>query len=126
MALSPGKEISEQFARGTIRSLHRQRERLSLVAPFKEKSKLCLDFAASAPFGSQSPAFGRPALLCKVGAMDQAPSILEFIAAAIARSPIVVAQPAERLPDGFDDVDVAILEWIAAEGRRIGRGVVLI
>lgn len=26
------------------------------------------------------------------------------------------------LPAGFDDVDRAILEWIAAEGRRVGRG----
>jgi len=25
------------------------------------------------------------------------------------------------LPAGFDHVDLAILEWIAAEGRRIGR-----
>jgi hypothetical protein len=25
---------------------------------------------------------------------------------------------AQSLPDGFDEVDIAILEWIAAEGRR--------
>lgn len=44
---------------------------------------------------------------------------LETIAAVIARSPIVVARPRRRLPAGFDETDVAILEWIAAEGRRI-------
>jgi hypothetical protein len=48
-------------------------------------------------------------------------SDLEALAAVIARSPIVVArvvarlQPDRRLPAGFEDVDVAILEWIAAE-----------
>jgi len=29
---------------------------------------------------------------------------------------------APRLPAGFDDVDLAVLDWIAAEGRRLGRG----
>jgi hypothetical protein len=49
---------------------------------------------------------------------------LETLAAVIARSPIVVADPAlrrARLPAGFDAVDLAILDWIATEGRRIGR-----
>jgi hypothetical protein len=49
---------------------------------------------------------------------------LGTIAAAIARSKIVVAlpaAPASRLPAGFDQVDAAILDWIAAEGRRIGQ-----
>jgi hypothetical protein len=48
---------------------------------------------------------------------------LETIVAAIARSPIVVANLAlhRRLPAGFDAVDVAILDWIAAEGRRAGQ-----
>lgn len=49
----------------------------------------------------------------------------------IAHSQIVVAAPAGEaapvgksrlLPAGFDEVDIAILEWIAAEGRRLGRG----
>jgi hypothetical protein len=45
---------------------------------------------------------------------------LETLAAVIARSQIVVAgrTPCRRLPAGFDEVDVAILDWIAAEGRR--------
>jgi hypothetical protein len=49
---------------------------------------------------------------------------LATLVAAIARSPIVVARPAApapRLPAGFDEVDLAVLDWIAAEGRRIGR-----
>lgn len=49
---------------------------------------------------------------------------LETLAAIIARSPIVIADPAPRLarlPAHFDEVDLAILDWIAAEGRRIGR-----
>ena len=50
---------------------------------------------------------------------------LDTLTAVIARSPIVVAEPARqtcRLPAGFDEVDAAIPHWIAAEGRRIGRG----
>ena len=59
--------------------------------------------------------------------MDQDRLILETLAALIAHSPIVAPQPpkpATRLPAGFDDVDVAILDWIAAEGRRVGRSFV--
>lgn len=43
------------------------------------------------------------------------------LAAVVAHSQIVVARlakPAPCLPAGFDDTDVAVLEWIAAEGRR--------
>jgi hypothetical protein len=50
---------------------------------------------------------------------------LDTLTAVIARSPIVVSEPPScvaRLPAGFGEVDVAILQWIAAEGRRIGRG----
>jgi hypothetical protein len=36
----------------------------------------------------------------------------------IERSSIVVSTAAERLPAGYEQVDVAILRWIAAEGRR--------
>lgn len=44
------------------------------------------------------------------------------LAAVIAHSQIVVAVPVadgRRLPVGFDDVDIAVLEWIAAESRRL-------
>ena len=54
---------------------------------------------------------------------------LGTLLAAIAHSQIVVARPAGRLwrlpsrclPPGYDDTDIAILDWIAAEGRRVGR-----
>jgi hypothetical protein len=50
---------------------------------------------------------------------------LETLAAVIAHSQIVVAAPivgrASRLPENYDDVDIAILDWIATEGRRAGR-----
>jgi hypothetical protein len=52
---------------------------------------------------------------------------LETLAEVIAHSQIVVehpADPATRLPAGFDATDVAILDWIVAEGRRVGRGLV--
>jgi len=51
---------------------------------------------------------------------------LATLAALIARSPIVVAHRTRcrRLPAGFDDVDVAILDWIAAEARRAGRSLI--
>jgi hypothetical protein len=52
---------------------------------------------------------------------------LDRIVAVIARSPIVVSGLCSvelgarlaALPDHFDEVDLAILDWIAAEGRRI-------
>ncbi len=45
------------------------------------------------------------------------------LAAVIAHSQIVVPSPesASCLPAGFDAVDLAILDWIAAEGKRVGR-----
>ena len=56
---------------------------------------------------------------------------LETLAAVIARSQIVVAQAFARptlvrswtrhLPAGFEAADIAILDWIAAEGRRVER-----
>jgi glycerol dehydrogenase-like iron-containing ADH family enzyme len=49
---------------------------------------------------------------------------IETLAAVIAHSQIIVAAPARDLPAGYGDVDVAILEWIAAEGRRAGRSFV--
>jgi hypothetical protein len=49
---------------------------------------------------------------------------LATLGAVIAHSQIVLAKaekPLARLPAGFEAVDVAVLEWIAAEGRRAGR-----
>ena len=43
------------------------------------------------------------------------------ISAVIARSQILVAQPCRAvptLPAGFNYTDIAVLDWIAAEGRR--------
>ena len=39
----------------------------------------------------------------------------------IAHSQIVVAEPARRFLAGLDEVDLAILDWIIAEGRLAGR-----
>jgi len=60
--------------------------------------------------------------------INYAPADLAMIASAIERSqivlPRVLARPAARLrrrfelPAGFEDVDLAILDWIAAEWRR--------
>lgn len=58
----------------------------------------------------------------------KAASGLVRIVAAIARSPIVCAalRPAEvglrlaELPDRYEAVDLAILDWIVAEDRRAG------
>jgi hypothetical protein len=47
---------------------------------------------------------------------------LPMLSAVIAHSQIVVTLPdatAQRLPANFDAVDIAILEWIVAEGRRL-------
>ncbi len=54
---------------------------------------------------------------------------LATLVAAIAHSRIVVREPARPTrprPVGFEAVDLAILEWIAAEGRRAGRRLVLV
>lgn len=52
-------------------------------------------------------------------------SVLATLRALIAHSQIYVpsapAQSARPLPPGFDAADLAILEWIAAEGRRASR-----
>jgi hypothetical protein len=51
-----------------------------------------------------------------------APTI-EMISAVIAHSQIVVAQPRRpvtSLPAGYDYADVAVLDWIALEGGRLG------
>ncbi len=56
---------------------------------------------------------------------DQNGLALETLVAMIAHSQIVVGQtakPASHLPVGFDEVDISILDWIAAEGQRVGRG----
>jgi hypothetical protein len=45
---------------------------------------------------------------------------LDTLAAVIAHSQIVVAVPGRRLPAGFDEVDIAILDWIVAETRCAG------
>ena len=49
------------------------------------------------------------------------------LAAMISHSQIVVPSPylqcvpLEGFPAGYEEIDVAILDWIAAEGRRVGR-----
>ena len=50
---------------------------------------------------------------------------IESISAVIARSQIVAAQPCRagpNLPSGFDCAEIAVLDWIAVEGHRLGRG----
>ena len=49
---------------------------------------------------------------------------VETLTAVIAHSQIVVATPAQRFLAGFDEVDIAILDWIVAESRYAGRGFV--
>jgi hypothetical protein len=48
----------------------------------------------------------------------------------IAHSEIVVREPRptvfDYLPAGFDDIDVFVLDWIAAEGRLAGQAFVRI
>jgi hypothetical protein len=51
--------------------------------------------------------------------MDENPVSAETIAATIAASPIVVVPPVTLLPAGFEDVDLAILNWLAGEAARL-------
>lgn len=55
---------------------------------------------------------------------DQGAVAFATLTAVIAHSPIVLPRPigfSAYLPAGFDAVDIAVLDWIAAEGRRAGR-----
>ena len=50
------------------------------------------------------------------------------LAAMISHSQIVVPEPPrclECFPAGYEDIDIAILDWIAAEGRRVGGALAL-
>ena len=58
----------------------------------------------------------------KMASLDvETPADVETLAAVIAHSQIVVAEPARRFLAGLDEVDLAILDWIIAEGRLAGR-----
>ncbi len=93
-----------------------------------------MDITADAPalpqggLSAASLAFhtgGRPESVGIVHSMDQHQLTLETLLAAIACSPIMIARPAPRLPAGFEDIDMAILNWIAAEARLSRRVFVL-
>jgi len=58
--------------------------------------------------------------------MERLGADLEGLLAVIARSPIVVARrirpfarPLALLPAGYGEVELAMLDWIAAEARRV-------
>jgi hypothetical protein len=69
--------------------------------------------------------------ICDLGKSDLSElgfSGLAILCAVIAHSQIVLPQPlraargsVRQLPAGFEDADIAVLDWIAAEGRRTGR-----
>ena len=52
--------------------------------------------------------------------MKMARPDVEMLAAVIGHSQIIVAAP-RQLPVDFDEVDMAILDWIIAESRLVGR-----
>jgi hypothetical protein len=57
-------------------------------------------------------------------AINQQRCDVTSFAAAIARSPITASagrRGSGRLPDGYDEIDAAILVWIAAEARCAAR-----
>ena len=57
--------------------------------------------------------------------MDQNRVSVETIAATIAGSPIVVRPSVTLLPAGFEEVDLAILSWLAGEAQRMRRSFAL-
>ena len=57
--------------------------------------------------------------------MKMARPDVETLAAVIAHSQIVVAAPVKRLPAGFDEADVAVLDWIITESRHLSRSYVM-
>ena len=76
---------------------------------------------AKEPCGCTSQSV-RDALMMKPS-RDQNGLAFEILATVVAHSQIAVARPAKpapHFPAGFDEVDISILDWIAAEGRRVG------
>jgi hypothetical protein len=63
--------------------------------------------------------------MMKPSSEQQHAATLRELVDAIACSPIVVERPVVALPEGFEPIDVAILNWIVAEARRL-RGVGLV
>ncbi len=75
---------------------------------------------AKEPCGCTSQSV-RDALMMKPS-RDQNGLAFEILATVVAHSQIAVARPAKpapHFPAGSDEVDIAILDWIAAEGRRV-------
>ena len=58
--------------------------------------------------------------------MDQTVFGAQTIGEVIARSPIIVSPPVTLLPEGFEEADLAVLVWLAAEGARLRCGVALV
>jgi hypothetical protein len=113
----------------------------------------CPNFALSLPFGGQSrrPICTAAIESCLLGekcdgTAPEAPRLpladcaweaamkplidrrcigLRALVAAIEHSPITVKGDKAPLPPRYDAVDATILEWIAEEGRVIGRGFLL-
>ena len=56
---------------------------------------------------------------------DQDGLSLETVVSIIALSPLVEPQATRLLPAGFEEVDVTVLKWIAAEVQRIGQRFIL-
>jgi hypothetical protein len=50
---------------------------------------------------------------------DQDDLLLEMVVSSVAPSPLVEPQATLLLPAGFEEVDVTILKWIAADTRRL-------
>jgi hypothetical protein len=53
--------------------------------------------------------------------MKMARPDVDTLAAVIAHSQIVVTAPSRRFLAGFDEADIAILDWIIAESRHLSR-----
>jgi len=57
--------------------------------------------------------------------LQRAVGLRTTIAATIAGSPIVVLAPVTLLPPGFEEVDLAILNWLAGEAQHMRRSFAL-
>ena len=53
--------------------------------------------------------------------MKMARPDVDTLAAVIAHSQIVVTAPSRHFLAGFDEADIAILDWIIAESRQLSR-----
>jgi len=105
-------------SKGTSRGRARLLLRAALEATMSEAG---LDIAANVPHSDIETLKAVIARSQIVVARDYVRDLASDLASDLARNSAALLAK-RRLPAGFEAVDVAVLDWIACEARRAGRG----